>query len=214
MTSLGHIKAALLTSGSPFWRLYLRLRGISVGTGFTCIGRPGLNIKGGSSIRIGRDVTLCNSGMANPLAEHGRCRLATVAAGAELLIGDRVGMSSAIIACATRIEIGEGTQIGGGVMILDTDFHPRATDGTLRTDPASVASPVHIGRHCFIGARAIILKGVRIGDRAVVGAGAVVTSDIPPGAIHAGNPTRELRKDDSDQGPENIQSATAMESLF
>jgi acetyltransferase-like isoleucine patch superfamily enzyme len=193
MSLLGQCKAFALTGLSPFWRLYLRARGVSVGSGFTCIGRPGINLKRGTSIRIGDNVTLCNSGMANPVAESGRCRLATVASGAELILHDRVGMSSALICCATRIEIGEGTQLGGGVMILDTDFHPRLDDGTWGTDPAAVSKPVHIGRNCFIGARAIILKGVTLGDGAVVGAGAVVTKDIPADAVAVGNPAMVVR---------------------
>jgi acetyltransferase-like isoleucine patch superfamily enzyme len=193
MSFRGTIKARLLTVGSPIWRLYLILRGISVGTGFTCIGRPGINLKRGSTIYIGKTVTLCNSGMANPLAEYGRCRLATVASGANLVICDRVGMSSAIICCATSIQIGEGTQIGGGAMILDTDFHPRSKDGTWLTDPAAVSKSVIIGKHSFIGARAIILKGVTIGDGAVIGAGSVVTKDVPAGATAAGNPAKIVR---------------------
>jgi acetyltransferase-like isoleucine patch superfamily enzyme len=126
--------------------------------------------------------------MANPVAEGGRCRLATLAKNAELIIGNNVGISSALICCATRIEIGEGTIIGGGAMILDTDFHPRLEDGSWGTDPAKVSKPVVIGKNCFIGARAIILKGVTIGDGAVIGAGAVVTRDVSHSAIVAGNP--------------------------
>jgi acetyltransferase-like isoleucine patch superfamily enzyme len=190
MSFLGKLKARALTAGSPFWRLYLRARGVTVGSGFTCIARPGINLKRGTSIRLGDGVTLCNSGMANPVAEYGRCRLATVAAGAQLIIQDRVGMSSALICCATRIEIGEGTQLGGGVMILDTDFHARLGDGIWRTDPAAVSKPVHIGKNCFIGARVIILKGVTIGDDAVIGAGAVITRNVPDRTKWAGNPAQ------------------------
>ena len=194
MSLLGKLKARTLTGLSPFWRLYLRLRGVSVGSGFTCIGRPGINLKGGSHIRIGKNVTLCNSGMANPLAEFGRCRIATVATGAELIIHDGVGMSSTLICCASRIEIGEGTIIGGGAMILDTDFHPRNADGQWLTDPAQVAKLVNIGKNCFIGARSIILKGVTIGDGGVVGAGAVVSKDVPAGSVVAGNPARVVKR--------------------
>jgi acetyltransferase-like isoleucine patch superfamily enzyme len=193
MSFLGNLKARILTAGSPFWRIYLRLRGIEVGAEFTCIGRPGINRKRDSSIRIGNYVTLCNSGIANPVAEYGLCRLATVASGARLVIKDHVGMSSVLICCAVHVEIGEGTQIGGGAMILDTDFHPRAADGTWLTDPKAVSSPVRIGRKCFIGARAIILKGVTIGDGSIVGAGAVVTRNIPAGATVAGNPARIVK---------------------
>lgn len=190
MPFLGRIKAKALTCGSPLWGLYLRVRGIRVGRNFVCIGRPGINLKGNSRIHVGDHVTLCNSGIANPLSEGGRCRLATVASGAELILHNHVGASSALICCATRIEIGEGTQIGGGAMILDTDFHPRSDDGNWQTDPASVSKPVEIGRNCFIGARAIVLKGVTIGDGAVIGAGAIVTRDVPPGSLAVGNPAR------------------------
>jgi acetyltransferase-like isoleucine patch superfamily enzyme len=188
MPTLGNLKAFLLTVGSPAWRVYLRLRGLEVGKGFTCMGRPGINRKRGSSIKLGRNVTLCSTGIANPVSEGGRCRLSTLAIGAEILLADGVGLSSTLICAATRVEIGEGTMIGGGAMILDTDFHHRNTDGTWGTDPARVSKPIHIGKRCFIGARATILKGVTIGDGAVVGAGAVVTRDVPAGALVAGNP--------------------------
>lgn len=192
MSLLGKIKASLLTAGSPVWRTVLRLRGVEVGTGFTCIGRPGINRTRGSRISLGNDVTLCNSGMANPVAEGGRCRLATLAPGAEIHLGDGAGLSSTLICAARKVEIGEGTMIGGGAMILDTDFHPRNPDGTWGTNAALVSKPVCIGKNCFIGARAIILKGVTLGDGAVVGAGAVVSRDVPPGAVVAGNPAGEL----------------------
>ena len=190
MGRLGDIKASVLLGGSPFWAGYLRLRGVEVGRGFRCIGRPGINRCLGSRIVFGRDVTLCNTGMANPLAELGRCRLATLTAGAELRVADGVGMSSTIVACANRVEIGEGSQLGAGVMILDTDFHPRRQDGSLGTDPRAVSAPVTIGRHCFLGARVTVLKGVEIGDDAVVGAGSVVTRDVPAGEVWSGNPAR------------------------
>jgi acetyltransferase-like isoleucine patch superfamily enzyme len=192
MSFLGNIKAFALTGASPAWKIYLRLRGVSTGKALVVIGRPGINRKRGSTIRLGNHVTLCSSGMANPVAEGGRCRLATLAPGAELILHDGVGMSSTLICCAARVEIGDGTQIGGGAMILDTDFHPRSENGDWLTDPAAVAKPVRIGKNCFIGARAIILKGVTIGNGAVIGAGAVVTKDVPEGAVMVGNPARSV----------------------
>ncbi len=169
------------------------LRGVKVGSGLIAIGRPGLNRKTGSTIRLGNKVTLCSTGMANPVAEGGRCRLATVATGAEIILHDNVGLSSCLICCASRVEIGADTIIGGGAMILDTDFHPRMPDGTWGTNPKAVSKPVTIGKNCFIGARAIILKGVTIGDGAVIGAGAVVSRDVPKDAIAAGNPACIVR---------------------
>jgi acetyltransferase-like isoleucine patch superfamily enzyme len=125
--------------------------------------------------------------MANPVAEGGRCRLATLSPDAKIILHDRVGISSTVICAATHVEIGEGTIIGGGAMILDTDFHPKKPDGSWETDPKSVSKPVTIGKNCFIGARVIILKGVSIGDGAVIGAGAVVSKDVIASVIAVGN---------------------------
>lgn len=180
--------------------MYLRLRGVEVGAGFTCIGRPGINRSRGSRIILGDRVTLCSGGMANPVAEGGRCRLATLANGAVIQLSDVVGLSSTLICAATKVEIGAGTMIGGGSMILDTDFHPRNPDGTWGTNAALVSKPVRIGRNCFIGARAIILKGVTLGDGVVVGAGAVVSRDVPSGAVVAGNPARVVRCKEGNTG--------------
>lgn len=192
--TLAAIKRIALTWASPIWEGYLRMRGVVTDGEMTIIGRPGINRKRGSDIRLGRGVTLCSSGMANPVADCGmRCRLATLAKGAKLILHDGVGLSSTLICCAIRVEIGEDTQIGGGVMIFDTDFHPRGENGRWLTDPAAVAKPVLIGRRCFIGARAIILKGVTIGDGSVVGAGSVVTKSVSPGVIVAGNPAVVVR---------------------
>ena len=188
MKFLRSLKGYLLISLSPVWGGFLRLRGVSVGKRFVCIGRPGINRTSGSSISLGEGVTLCNTGIANPLAEGGRCRLATVALGAGIQLGNGVGLSSVIICAATSVSIGEGTIVGGGAMIIDTDFHPRKPDGGWGTDPKAVSRPVVIGKNCFIGARALILKGVIVGDNAVVGAGAVVRRDVEANTIVAGNP--------------------------
>lgn len=178
MSFLGNIKAYALTCGSPFWKFYLKLRGCKIGKNFTAMGRPGINRKRGSAIILGDHVTLCSSGMANPVAEGGRCRLATLSPDARIILHDRVGISSTVICAATHVEIGEGTIIGGGVLIMDTDFHPRNTDGSWGSDPRAVSQPVVIGKNCFIGAKAIILKGVKLGDGVVIGAGAVITRNI------------------------------------
>jgi acetyltransferase-like isoleucine patch superfamily enzyme len=190
---LRHFKVGLLRGCSPLWASYLQLLGVKVGSDVKIMGRPGVNRKRGSIISIGNNATLCSLGMANPVAEEGRCRLATVSKEARLIIHDSVGMSSVLICSANHIEIGEGTQIGGGAMLLDTDFHPRLSDGSWGTDPHAVSEPVNIGKNCFIGARAIILKGVSIGDGSVVGAGAVVTKTVPPNSVAVGNPAKVVK---------------------
>jgi acetyltransferase-like isoleucine patch superfamily enzyme len=81
------------------------------------------------------------------------------------------------------IHIGEESYITSGAMILSHDY---INDLKLNT---------RIGRRCFIGANAIIMPGVTIGDSVIVGAGAIVIKDIPSGSIVAGNPARIIHND-------------------
>jgi len=85
------------------------------------------------------------------------------------------------------IELGDACQIGSFVQILTAD-HPR--DPALRRQGYESGVPVRIGQNVWIGSGAIILPGVTVGDDAIVGAGSVVTRDVPPGAIVVGNPAR------------------------
>jgi maltose O-acetyltransferase len=93
-----------------------------------------------------------------------------------------------ILDCA-EVSIGAGTQIGPAVQIYAAD-HPR--DPARRRAMLEFARPVRIGRNVWIGGGAIILPGVSIGDDAIIGAGSVVTRDVPSGAIAAGNPARMI----------------------
>jgi acetyltransferase-like isoleucine patch superfamily enzyme len=86
------------------------------------------------------------------------------------------------------IEIGSGTQIGSGAVIVDNDFHTRDAVGQWGDLDVTEARPVRIGARVFVGARAMILKGVTIGDDAVIGAGAVVTKSVPERHLAVGNP--------------------------
>jgi maltose O-acetyltransferase len=87
----------------------------------------------------------------------------------------------------THITIGDRTQIGPSVQIYAAD-HP--LDPALRKDDLENGRPVRIGANVWIGGGAIILPGVTIGDDAVIGAGSIVTRDVPAGAKAMGNPAR------------------------
>jgi len=113
-------------------------------------------------------------------------------AGAEIVLGKGVGLSSAVLCAARSIRVGEGTIIGVDTMVFDTDFHEPGAGWDWGVAGPEKAQPVAIGRGVFIGTRVLILKGVTIGDRAVVGAGAVVTKDVPAGCLAVGNPARVL----------------------
>ena len=78
-------------------------------------------------------------------------------------------------------------------MVLDNDFHLPGPEFSWLTEYSKNSKPIKIGRGCFIGTRSIILKGVTLGDRVIIGAGSVVTKDVPAYSIAAGNPARVVR---------------------
>ena len=92
-----------------------------------------------------------------------------------------------VILDVVAVTIGDKTQIGPGVQILAAD-HPR--DPAQREVMLELGRPVHIGRNVWIGANALILPGVTVGDDAIIGAGSVVTRDVGPGTTVVGNPAR------------------------
>lgn len=172
------------------WQAEARLRGIELGERIILNGRPYLHRTQGSRIALGEGVCLNSSLRSNPLGNARPVTLRTLRAGAEIVLDRFVGVSGCSIVAAASIRIGEGTFVGADVMIFDNDFHSPA--GEFRWGDAAPDNPrpVVIGRGVFIGARALVLKGVSIGDRAVVGAGAVVTKDVPARHVAVGNPAR------------------------
>lgn len=157
-------------------------------------GTPQLYISSNSKITIG-DGFICRSGIGRSIDNAAISKI-YVYEGADLQIGDNTGISNTCIHCTSKIHIGKNVNIGGGAMILDTDFHSLDwRDRESHTDVAkAISRPIFIGDNVFIGTKSIILKGVSIGKNSVVGAGSVVTKDIPEGEIWAGNPCRFIKK--------------------
>lgn len=146
-----------------------------------------------SKITIGRNFTALSKPTHNALGVIQRVLLRTCSYGAEIKIGDRVGVSGCTICAAERVEIGDNTIVGTGAVITDSDLHPIDPDERLNGG-SELVKPVYIEDNCFIGARAIILKGVRIGRGSTIGAGAVVSRSIPEFSIAVGNPVRVVGK--------------------
>lgn len=92
----------------------------------------------------------------------------------------------------SRIDVGEACQIGPEVQILTAD-HPR--DAPQRREGYESGKPIAMGANVWIGGGAILLPGIRIGDDAIIGAGSVVTRDVPAGATVSGNPARASKKE-------------------
>ena len=172
----------------------MRAAGVIVGRGLSAIGSPVVSRLPDSEIRLGEDVTLISVSIATALGVNHPVVLRTLAAGATIRIGSRVGISGGSICAAKSVEIGDDTLLGANVTITDTDFHslhPAYRRG--HSHPTIGVAEVRIGKRVLIGTNAVVLKGVIIGDNSVIGAGSVVTRSIPPNCIAAGTPCRVLR---------------------
>ena len=112
-------------------------------------------------------------------------------------IGSRVKISSHSFICE-GVTVEEEVFIGHGVMFIN-DKYPRATTNTgeLQSEADWVCIPTLVKRGASIGSNATILCGITIGEHAMVGAGSVVTHDVPSGVLVAGNPARVIRNLDS-----------------
>ena len=189
----GNFRQRLRMLSSPLWLLELRIRGVQTKAPITLVGQPICSRYPGSFISLGSGVTLDSAIRSNRLGGFSPCVVRTVTDTARIQLGDRVGLSNSVIVAGNSIEIGEDTILGSGVMILDNDFHVMGTGFSWVSECSTNSKPIKIGRGCFIGSRSMILKGVTLGDRAVIGAGAVVTKDVPAYSMAAGNPARIVR---------------------
>lgn len=188
------LNAYLLTFRSKWNERLLRKMGCQIGCNPHLYGRIGFDIKG--KLVIGDNFFFTSGGFNNPLARN-ICGMFRINLGAEIKIGDNVGISSSVLWCASKITIGDDVKIGALATIIDTDAH--SLDPELRRNPSTdskntIARPVCIGNNVLIGAQSIICKGVTIGDNSIVGIGSVVTKSIPANQIWAGNPAHFIRE--------------------
>ncbi|MDO6803817.1 acyltransferase [Wenyingzhuangia sp. 1_MG-2023] len=158
-------------------------------------GLPFFHIAKNTSFHIGDNFKMNNGLVYNPIGFPQPCTF-VVTSGAKLTIGNNVGMSQTTIVCQDSIVIKDFVKFGGGVKIYDSDFHSLKAEERMDSvmDMKNKGkAPVVIGNHVFVGANSMILKGVTIGDNSIVGAGAVVTKDIPENQIWAGNPAKFIK---------------------
>ena len=187
---------------SNWYKLVMKASKVRFGKNLLLKGCPFIYNKKGAELSIGNNVTIKSSFLSNLVGLYSKTIIVTRAPGAYIRIGDNVGMSGVTIYARKGIEIGENTAIGGNTKILDNDFHPieAETRNKLLMDKNGgdsdliPAKPIKIGKNCFIGCNAIILKGSELGDGCVVGAGAVVSGTFEPNSVIAGNPARCIKK--------------------
>jgi len=176
-----------------FWRVLgqmtLRSWGAQLGRQVRISGPLRLYISG--KLVIDDNAALL-SGRANFVGSDRRMTIHVGGKG-RLRIGKRCGISNSTIVAVNNIEILDDTFIGGGCDIYDTDFHAIEMNDRL-SDAPPASRPIRIGPAAFVGAHCLILKGVMIGQGAVIAAGSVVTRDVPAFEIWGGRPARFIRK--------------------
>lgn len=124
---------------------------------------------------------------------------ARIEVGEDVYLGDDV-----LISAMEEIIIERAVMVAHGVQILDNDSHPTDPDERfahwrrirhgVKTPVRVASSPIQIREYAWIGLNSLIMKGVTVGEAAIVAAGAVVTRDVPPWTLVAGNPARVVRE--------------------
>ncbi len=152
-----------------------------------------------ADVRLGRDVRLARFVNLYGCTIGDETKIGTfVEIQKNATVGRRCKISSHTFICE-GVTIEDHVFIGHGVVFVN-DAYPRATtvSGELQTEKDWTVEPTVVRQGASIGSGATILSNVTIGERAIVGAGSVVTRDVPPDTIVAGNPARVIRRLDSE----------------
>lgn len=177
----------------PLARLRFAWAGVRWGKGWKLHGVPIIQRHRQSILTIGDQLNLRSTVRSNPLGPTHPVILSTRRAGAVLRIGTGFGMTGGVIVADQSVIIGHCVTIGANCAITDTDFHPLEPYHRQQHPADADAAPIVIEDNVFIGMQVTVLKGVTIGTGSVIGACSVVTRDIPPGVIAAGNPARVIK---------------------
>ena len=174
------------------WNAFkLKMTGAKIGKNCSIYNKLYYFLHPKGTIMIGDNFAFSSGSNFNQLSRNIRGSI-YVASDASLSIGNNVGISSSCIWATKSITIGNHVNIGADTLILDTDAHhldwkERRIGGERNSKPIVIEDDV------FIGTRSIVLKGVTIGARSIIGAGSVVTKDIPSDCVAAGNPCKVIR---------------------
>lgn len=164
----------------------LRLKGVKLEGISYFAGSPYITRTRSSLISIGNGCRFMSKSWGNLIGLNHCCILSTTEKGAKLIIGDNCSFSGVSIRCYKEIILGHDVRCGANVLIMDGDGH--------LDDPRSGTSKsIHIGNNVWIGTDVKILKGVTIGNNSLIGAGSIVTKDIPANVVAIGTPCRVIR---------------------
>lgn len=181
--------------GLIFLFIYRFRKNIEIENGVVFKGIPILQCYDGS-ILIGNKSTLYSTPYGYFAHFTNRTRL-FVEDGGKIIIGSNVRINGSTIHARQKIKIGNNSLVAANTSIIDSNGHPLSTEkpekrGVEKDEPSEII----IGNNVWIGLNCIILKGVHIGDGAVISAGTVVNKDIPMNALAYGNPVQIRCLDD------------------
>lgn len=180
--------------------IYCRYKNIQFGKNFQIYNN--IYITGArGKIKIGDNFVFTSGDGINPICRNIRGCIFTQHKSSIITIGNNVGISSSSLRVKEKLVIGNNVNIGGNCLIIDTDSHPidflarRGEKTNDKKDKYTIvqSAPINIEDDVWIGANTIVLKGVTIGARSVIGAGSVVTKSIPSDCIAAGNPCKVIK---------------------
>ena len=172
-------------------RMILRSYGAVLGKNIQIPGKVHWLIRGGK-VCIGDNLYFSSGDAVNPIGSNLQGAI-YVENGASLAIGNDVGMSSTRMWIHDSVTIGDNVKVGACVLITDTDAHPLDYLARRTSNEGTKSAPIEIEDDVWVGAHSIILKGVTIGARSIIGAGSVVTKSIPADCVAAGNPCKVIK---------------------
>jgi acetyltransferase-like isoleucine patch superfamily enzyme len=178
----------------PKIRLCFYYNNIPWGIGWRIYGVPIIQKNRKSIMSFGNGLQLRSLLKSNPIGPNHPVVLSTREKGSSLQIGDNFGMTGGTICASEQINIGNDVTVGANTIITDTDFHPLDIESRKILSSGGKSAAILIEDGVFIGMNCMVLKGVKIGKGSVVGAGSVVTRNIPENVIFAGNPARFISK--------------------
>ena len=179
---------------SNYFKMIMKLNKVKFGKNLNLYGVPVIFNKKGAQLNIGENCTIKSSFLSNLIGLSQRTIIVTRTEEAKIEIGNNVGISAATIYARKGIFIGDNTLIGANVKIIDNDFHPIEVEArNLDVKEKIGTREVFIWRDCFIGCNSLVLKGSKIGDGCVVGAGSVVAGVFQDNCVIAGNPARVIK---------------------
>ena len=173
-------------------RVLLKKKGAVLGRNVQIPGKLNLVTSGNNVIAIGDNCYFSSGDAVNPISSNLQGAI-YLEKGASLKIGNNVGMSSTRMWIHDSVTIGDNVKIGACVLITDTDAHPLDFLARRTSNEGTKSAPIVIEDDVWVGAHSIILKGVTIGARSIIGAGSVVVRSIPADCVAAGNPCKVIK---------------------